>query len=243
MRSEADTDAPHGYGTAYDGTRDGKTRDGETPDDETPDSPVADRTDTFSEDGTDTSFEGRPDASAGDRTNTLADMSRGAPADPAMASGFSDADEDRIADEDRAVDGDRALDGDRAMDEDAAVRTTAVGTAAVGTAAVPDRAVRELRPGEAAQEVPTIASTWQVGQADDYRERWRQVQVRFLDDPQDAADEAERLVGEVLDSLAQVLSGRKSTLDSWRSSDRRDTEELRVTVRGYRDLLERALAL
>jgi hypothetical protein len=108
--------------------------------------------------------------------------------------------------------------------------------------AATDQTATDLKPGEAAQAA-TAATTWQQGQADEYRERWRQVQVRFLDEPQAAAQEAERLVGEVLDGLTRALAGQKNALDGWRSADRQDTEQLRVSVRGYRDLLDRVLAL
>jgi hypothetical protein len=100
--------------------------------------------------------------------------------------------------------------------------------------------VTDLKPGEA--EVPVAKELWTESAIDGYRERWRQVQVRFLDDPQDAATSAEELLGEVLEGLREALAARKGDLDSWSSTERRDTEELRVTVRAYRDLLDRVLA-
>jgi hypothetical protein len=100
--------------------------------------------------------------------------------------------------------------------------------------------VTDLKPGEA--EVPVVKELWTESAIDGYRERWRQVQVRFLDDPQDAATSAEALLDDVLEGLREALAARKGDLDSWSSTERRDTEELRVTVRAYRDLLDRVLA-
>jgi hypothetical protein len=67
------------------------------------------------------------------------------------------------------------------------------------------------------------------------------VQLQFLDDPHNAAAEAEALITDVIESLAATINTQKSTLDAWRSSKGSDTEELRVVVRKYRDFLDRVL--
>lgn len=102
----------------------------------------------------------------------------------------------------------------------------------------------ELRPGEA-EQAPQMAefAIWEQSAVDGYRERWRRVQVQFLDDPKAAAEEAESLLADVLDVLSGNLTARKRDLDDWRSGERRDTEELRIAVRGYRDLLDKVLTL
>jgi predicted lipid-binding transport protein (Tim44 family) len=98
----------------------------------------------------------------------------------------------------------------------------------------------DLKPGEAKPVV--IKELWHEGAVDGYRERWHQVQVGFLDDPQEAATQAEALLDDVLEGLRTALADRKSELDSWSSTTgQHDTEEMRVTVRGYRDLLDRLL--
>jgi hypothetical protein len=125
------------------------------------------------------------------------------------------------------------------------VETEGVDTEGVGTEGVDTEFVdtelndTELQPSTAER----LDAVWADDRAEEYRDRWRHLQARFLDDPQAAAEEAERLAGEVLDSLAEALAGQKSGLDGWRSTDQRDTEQLRMTVRGYRDLLDRVLAL
>jgi hypothetical protein len=134
------------------------------------------------------------------------------------APGFSDQGEDRIA-EDR---------GDRPAPED-----EPDGIPAPAGAVQPETTL----PAEQPLEV------WSSGRAEEYRDRWRQVQVRFLDDPRSAAEQAEGLVSEVLDALTQALDGQKRALDGWRSAGHVDTERLRVCVRGYRDLLDRVLTL
>jgi len=101
--------------------------------------------------------------------------------------------------------------------------------------------------GPAAAAAP--ASLWEEGATAGLRERWREVQLRFVDDPRGAADEAQSLVGEAIDTLTAALAERRSELDGWRTGDGgtsqedTETERLRVAVRGYRDFLDRLLGL
>ncbi|GAA4254660.1 hypothetical protein [Dactylosporangium darangshiense] len=69
------------------------------------------------------------------------------------------------------------------------------------------------------------------------RTRWQELQLRFVDDPQTAAGEAERLVDDALAGVTASLNARKDQLSNWRVSGRDDTEQLRNAVHGYRDFL------
>ncbi|WP_327009401.1 hypothetical protein OHA72_20460 [Dactylosporangium sp. NBC_01737] len=69
------------------------------------------------------------------------------------------------------------------------------------------------------------------------RTRWQELQLRFMDDPQTAAGEAERLVDDALAGVTASLNARKDQLSTWRASGRDDTEQLRAAVHGYRDFL------
>jgi hypothetical protein len=122
---------------------------------------------------------------------------------------------------------------------DASVSEVAGAEGAEAGAIAPETAT-DLKPGEA--KVLVIKELWAEGAVDGYRERWHQVQVGFLDDPQDAATKAEALLGDVLEGLREALADRKSELDSWSATEHHDTEEMRVTVRAYRDLLDRVLS-
>jgi hypothetical protein len=98
----------------------------------------------------------------------------------------------------------------------------------------------ELLPG--AVESAPLAGFWPEGVADGLRERWRDVQLRFLDEPRAAAEEAKSLVGEAVTALSNGLSARADELHGWLEGNG-DTEELRVAVRRYRDLLDRLFSL
>ncbi|WP_153040114.1 hypothetical protein [Actinoplanes sp. TFC3] len=71
------------------------------------------------------------------------------------------------------------------------------------------------------------------------KERWRDVQLRFVDSPKEATEEAAKLVEEAVDQLTASLKSRKDGLGG--ASD--DTETLRVQLRGYRDILNRITGL
>jgi len=85
-----------------------------------------------------------------------------------------------------------------------------------------------------------IAGLWGEGTAQGYRDRWREVQLRFVDDPPAAAHEANQLVEEAVGALTAELSKQKESLRDWSGED---TEELRAVVRRHRDFLDRLLGL
>jgi hypothetical protein len=96
--------------------------------------------------------------------------------------------------------------------------------------------------GSAPVEAPDEAVTvWPEDAVHDFQQRWREVQLRFVDDPRAAADEAQHLITEALDRFAEAVTDRKGQLDGWRDTDGADTERMRTVVRRYRKLLDRLL--
>jgi len=97
----------------------------------------------------------------------------------------------------------------------------------------------------APDEVPagTTVTFWEVEVVDGYRDRWQQIQLRFIDDPKQAAEQAHGLLSDVIDGFAEAVQRQREDLNRWQSADLDDTEELRVSVRRYRDLLDRLLGL
>ncbi|GAA3344575.1 hypothetical protein GCM10020358_48370 [Amorphoplanes nipponensis] len=109
-----------------------------------------------------------------------------------------------------------------------------------------DRPAAEATPAVVA--VPVAAATtpaapaetlFDRGDAQAFQERWRDVQLRFVDSPKDAAAEAAGLVEEAVEKLTAGLRAQREGLHS----DTDDTEQLRVQLRGYRDMLNRILSL
>ncbi|MEV0592141.1 hypothetical protein [Nonomuraea cavernae] len=73
--------------------------------------------------------------------------------------------------------------------------------------------------------------------------RWRDVQASFVDDPGDAVQRADGLVGEIVESLTAALTSHTGELRGrWQGADKEDTEQLRLALRDYRNVLERLLS-
>ena len=76
-----------------------------------------------------------------------------------------------------------------------------------------------------------------------FQDRWRDVQVRFVDDPQGAVRDADALVAEVTQALTRRLSEHKSSLEAqWSSGEDVQTEGLRLALQDYREFFHRILA-
>ncbi|MEU0560023.1 hypothetical protein ABZ321_39015, partial [Dactylosporangium sp. NPDC006015] len=106
--------------------------------------------------------------------------------------------------------------------------------AAAGVPAMPSPMSSVPAPGSYYSSTSSLTSE---GHAYEVRARWQELQLRFVDDPQTAAGEAERLVDDALAGVTASLNARKDQLSTWRASGRDDTEQLRAAVHGYRDFL------
>lgn len=74
------------------------------------------------------------------------------------------------------------------------------------------------------------------------RARWDEVQTGFVDDPQNAVQQAHGLVTELVDDLVQTFTQERSTLENqWKSGGQADTETLRVALQRYRSFFNRLL--
>jgi hypothetical protein len=93
------------------------------------------------------------------------------------------------------------------------------------------------KPGSVSQ--PELGSVFADGDAQSFQERWREVQLRFVDSPKEATTDAAALIDEAVDKLTASLKAQKETV----SGESDDTEQLRVALRGYRDILNRILGL
>ncbi|WP_051467610.1 hypothetical protein [Actinomadura oligospora] len=79
-----------------------------------------------------------------------------------------------------------------------------------------------------------------------YRNRWHALQSVFVDDPGESVRKADELTAEMVTAIERALTTRKRDLDGRaRTGDRKpsDTEELRQTLRAYRDLVDRMLSV
>jgi hypothetical protein len=77
----------------------------------------------------------------------------------------------------------------------------------------------------------------------EYRRRWEEIQVRFVDEPRGSVEQADQLVANVIAQLADTFaSERKSLEQQWGRGDEVSTEDLRVALQRYRSFFTRLLA-
>ncbi len=79
--------------------------------------------------------------------------------------------------------------------------------------------------------------------AERFRSRWQEVQAGFVDEPQQAVKDADSLVAELMQRLAETFSQERTNLESqWGSGDDASTEDLRVALQRYRSFFDRLLS-
>ena len=73
--------------------------------------------------------------------------------------------------------------------------------------------------------------------------QWKEIQAEFVDEPRKAVQEADALVAELMQRLAQMFTSERERLESrWSGSGDVSTEDLRHGLRRYRSFFERLLA-
>jgi hypothetical protein len=79
--------------------------------------------------------------------------------------------------------------------------------------------------------------------ADEFQVRWEKIQVRFVDEPRGAVEDADALVATVMQRLAEGFASERETLEAqWGRGEDISTEDLRVALQRYRSFFRRLLA-
>jgi len=80
-------------------------------------------------------------------------------------------------------------------------------------------------------------------QAERYRSRWEEIQAGFVDEPRESVEQADRLVADLMQSLAATFSEARELLETqWESDGDTSTENLRVALTHYRSFFDRLLS-
>jgi hypothetical protein len=73
--------------------------------------------------------------------------------------------------------------------------------------------------------------------------RWKDIQAEFVDEPEQAVQEADALVAELMQRLATMFATERADLEQrWAGGHEVSTEDLRQGLRRYRSFFERLLA-
>ena len=103
-------------------------------------------------------------------------------------------------------------------------------------AAVMDRPENEIEP----EKTPLFSPADARGMHD----RWTSIQAGFVDEPREAVHQADVLVAETIQRLAETFAREKSTLEEqWSRGDDISTEDLRQALRKYRSFFDRLLSV
>ena len=82
-----------------------------------------------------------------------------------------------------------------------------------------------------------------TAQSSELGERWREIQTGFVDEPRRAVEEADALVADLMQRLAESFSRERQALEGqWDRGDDVSTEDLRVALQRYRSFFDRLLA-
>ena len=171
---------------------------------------------------------GQPDAEPGPKAGDGSPNGRASVADDGAGKAGDDG---RAAGTDAAPTGARRLANLEDADAVAMPRAGRRAAEAVGT---------PLRPGDV--NLVQIA-VWDDDAIAHFRSRWHEVKADFVDDPVAAVTRAHDLLTDAVNELTESLLAERDELDPLRGTPTPDTESMRMAMRGYRDFLDRILAL
>jgi hypothetical protein len=119
-------------------------------------------------------------------------------------------------------------------------------TADFATAATDKTPVERQRVDRAASESENgrREALFPGSEAQGFQGRWGEIQASFVDEPQRSVEQADALVAEVMQRLAQVFADERDRLEKqWDRGEDSDTEALRLALRRYRSFFDRLLSL
>jgi hypothetical protein len=82
-----------------------------------------------------------------------------------------------------------------------------------------------------------------LSDAGGFQTRWEEIQVRFVDEPRGAVEDADALVATVMQRLAEGFAQERERLEAqWGRGEDISTEDLRVALQRYRSFFQRLLS-
>ncbi len=76
-----------------------------------------------------------------------------------------------------------------------------------------------------------------------FQQRWEKIQTRFVDEPRGAVEDADTLVANLMQQLAEGFAKERERLEAqWGRGEDISTEDLRVALQRYRTFFQRLLS-
>jgi hypothetical protein len=102
-----------------------------------------------------------------------------------------------------------------------------------------DKETEGVEDAEEAHHEPLLADA----ATSEVRSRWEQIQGSFVDEPRRAVEEADSLVAELMQRLADSFAEERKGLEGqWDRGDEVSTEDLRIALQRYRSFFDRLLS-
>ena len=91
---------------------------------------------------------------------------------------------------------------------------------------------------------PELSSLFSDETERELRTQWHEIQTGFVDEPRRAVEQADELVAQLMQQLAQSFSNQRNSLErQWEQAEKISTEDLRLALRRYRSFFERLLSI
>lgn len=112
------------------------------------------------------------------------------------------------------------------------------GEASPGPDAMPPHPARKQGPS-VAQPMPLLSAEMASG----FRARWDTMQAAFVDEPRQVVEQADSLVAEVMQRIAETMAQERTGLErQWAEGKSANTEDLRLALQRYRSFFQRLLS-
>jgi hypothetical protein len=94
----------------------------------------------------------------------------------------------------------------------------------------------------AAESTGGEGELFSASERNELKDRWNDIQARFVDEPRGSVEEANALVSDLMDRLVSSFSEQRERLEEqWDRGDDVTTEDLRVVLMRYRSFFGRLL--
>ena len=94
----------------------------------------------------------------------------------------------------------------------------------------------------AAESTDGEGELFSASERNELKDRWNDIQARFVDEPRGSVEEANALVSDLMDRLVSSFSEQRERLEEqWDRGDDVTTEDLRVVLMRYRSFFGRLL--
>jgi hypothetical protein len=140
---------------------------------------------------------------------------------------------------------DRPVSTETDMDVDDATDGATAGTVTDQEPAVAEEPVATgAKPAPTTADDDASAPLFADTEVDQFRTQWRELQAAFVDSPQQAVQEADELVAQIMQNLAATFAEHKRTLETqWDHGEQGETEDLRQALRRYRSFFNQLLSV